>query len=196
MENAPEPAPAIRQLSRRIAYENPWMTVTEDGIELQDGSRSIYGVVHKPDFALVIPLEGERVHLVEQYRYTVGQRRWELPQGSTGAATPEETAAIELAEETGLRASRLHILGYLHQAYGCVTSGFHVVLATGLVAGEPHREATEQDMRSEWFGLTEVWDMIDDGRITDAPTVAALALLVRSGHASTSTMIRPNGPAS
>jgi 8-oxo-dGTP pyrophosphatase MutT (NUDIX family) len=193
----PEPDPAVRQLGSRIVYENPWMTVTEDDIELLDGTRSIYGVVHKPDFAIVIPLDGDRIHLVEQYRYTIGRRRWELPQGvAVHATTPEEIAAAELAEETGLRAEQFTVLGFLNLAYGCMTSGFHVVLATGLTDGTPDRETTEQDMRSSWFTVDEMWQLIDAGRITDAPSLAALALLARSGYESTSTRIRPKGPAS
>jgi 8-oxo-dGTP pyrophosphatase MutT (NUDIX family) len=189
--------PAMRFIARREVYRNPWLVVTEDDIALRDGSPSIYGVVHKPDFAVVIALEGNRLALVEQYRYTVGLRRWELPQGfASGATTPEQAAAIELAEETGLRATSFTTLGFLHHAYGVMTNGFHVVLATGLTQGEPQRERTEQDMRCAWFSLAETWQMIDDGRLTDAPTVAALALLARSGYDETSTRIRPKGAAS
>jgi 8-oxo-dGTP pyrophosphatase MutT (NUDIX family) len=169
-------------LSSRVVYENRWLTVTEDDVERLDGSTGIYGVVHKGDFTLVIPLDGHRVRLVEQYRYPVGARYWEFPQGALperGTAGPEVVAAIELAEETGLRAERLTHLGFLHDAYGHCTQGFHVVLATGLTEGEPRREPEEQDMRSAWFTLDEMWEMIDDGRITDGPSVAALALLGR-----------------
>jgi 8-oxo-dGTP pyrophosphatase MutT (NUDIX family) len=176
------PHPAMRRLARRVVYRNHWLTVTEDDIELLDGTRSIYGVVHKPDYALVIPLEADRVHLVEQYRYAVGGRFWEFPQGSLPdgrQASPEEVAATELAEETGLRAQRFTVLGFLHDAYGVATNGFHVVLATGLSQGPTSRESTEQDMRSAWFPLGDVWSMIDDGRMTDSASVAALALLGR-----------------
>ncbi len=179
--------PAVRRLSSRIVYENRWITVTEDDIERQDGSTGIYGVVHKGDYTLVIPLDGRLVHLVEQYRYAVGARRWEFPQGALPGddrATPETVAEVELAQETGLRADHLTRLGFLHDAYGFCSQGFHVVLATGLTQGAPHREAEEQDMRSAWFTLDQMWEMIDDGRITDASSVAALALLGRHQHRS------------
>lgn len=121
----------------------------------------------------------------------------QLPQGvAAQATTPEAIAATELAEETGLRADSFTVLGFLNLAYGCMTSGFHVVLATGLTEGPTAREASEQDMRSRWFTVEEMWRMIDDGQITDAPSLAALALLARSGYDSTSTRIRPKGPAS
>ncbi|MEI6361388.1 MAG: NUDIX hydrolase [Actinomycetes bacterium] len=174
--------PITRRLDSRLAYQNAWLTVTEDAIEYPNGSTGIYGVVHKPDFAVVIPLDGDRVHLVEQYRYPVSGRYWEFPQGSLRngrAVTPEELAAVELAEETGLRATSLEVLGFLHSAYGIADNGFHVVLATGLTQGPVDREHTEQDMQSAWFDLGEVWSMIADGRMTDSTSVAALALLGR-----------------
>jgi 8-oxo-dGTP pyrophosphatase MutT (NUDIX family) len=174
--------PAMRQMARRVVYHNRWMTVTEDDIELLDGTTSVYGVVHKSDYALVIPLDGGRVHLVEQYRYPVGGRFWEFPQGSlpdAQQAPPEVVAARELAEETGLRASDFTVLGFLHDAYGVASNGFHVVLATGLTQGPVNREPEEQDMRSAWFDLASLWDMIADGRMTDSASVAALALLGR-----------------
>lgn len=36
-------------------YRNDWMTLREDHIRRPDGSRGVYGVIDKPDYALVIP---------------------------------------------------------------------------------------------------------------------------------------------
>jgi ADP-ribose pyrophosphatase len=66
-----------------------------------------------------------------------------------------------------------------------------------MTQGETSRESTEQDMRSAWFTLDEMWQMIDDGRMTDAHSLAALTLLMRhQTQLATSTRILPNGPAS
>ena len=73
----------IETTSTRLVYENRWMRVREDTIRRRDGSTGIYGVVEKPDFVVIIPVEDDgRVHLVEQYRYPVKGRYCELPQGS------------------------------------------------------------------------------------------------------------------
>lgn len=91
--------------------------------------------------------------------------------------SPETMAVAELAEETGLTAGRLNKLGYLHCANGMTSEGVHIFHATDLTPGEPHREATEQDMRHRWFTRREFELMLSDGTITDAPTVAAYLLL-------------------
>lgn len=163
------------------------MSVTEDDVQRRDGSIGKYGVVHSRDFVVVIPFDGERYHLVEQFRYPVGARLWEFPQGSVGggeALPPEELAAIELAEETGLRAGHLERLGFLHHGYGRSTNGFHVLYATELTAGPAEREVEEQDMRSGSFTLDELWSLVDEGAMTDAASLAALALLDRRRRAA------------
>jgi 8-oxo-dGTP pyrophosphatase MutT (NUDIX family) len=72
----------VEQVRRRIVYRNPWMVVSEDEVRRADGSPGIYGVVEKPDFAVILPRTPNGFWLVEQFRYPVGRRAWEFPQGS------------------------------------------------------------------------------------------------------------------
>lgn len=157
------------------------MTVREDAIRRPDGSEGIYGVVDKPTYALIIPLDGDRVQLVEQFRYPLGERRWEFPQGTApdlAEMPPAELARRELREETGLRAETITELGRLDVAPGLSSQRGHVYLATGLTEGEPERELEEQDMSTAWFARADVEKMISTGGITDAQTVAAYTLLL------------------
>ena len=171
----------MERIDSRTVYENAWMTVREDRVRRIDGSPGIYGVVDKPDFALVLPRTGDgRFVMVEQLRYPIGRRAWEFPQGgwpAGGTGTPEDLARAELAEETGLRASSIVHIGHLFAAYGFCSQGFDVFVATGLTPGDPAREVTELDMRHEVVARHELAAMLRDGRLVDAPSVAALALL-------------------
>ena len=156
------------------------MTVREDLVRRADGSTGMYGVVDKTDFALVIPRDDLGVWIVEQYRYPVGRRAWEFPQGSWGTGTSgsrAELAAAELREETGLHAAELRHLGHLYEAYGFCSQGFDVYLATGLTVDVPDREHTEQDMRHRRVSEKELRDLIRAGEIVDGPSVAAYGLL-------------------
>ena len=170
--------PDIVRVSTREVYRNRWLSLREDRIRRADGTDGIYSVVDKPDFALVIPAERDGFHLVEQYRYAVGVRFWEFPQGTGTAATPADLARAELAEETGLRAGSLERLGHLHCGYGMSSQGFDVFLATDLTPGPTAREASEQDMRQQFFPRAEFEALVRDGKVTDDSTLAAYALLL------------------
>lgn len=170
----------LETVSTREVYANSWMTVREDAIRRPDGSDGVYGVVDKPTYALVIPCDGDRLHLVEQFRYPVGERRWEFPAGTApdrAAQDPADLAVRELVEETGLRAGRMQLLGTLDVAPGMSSQRGHVYLATELTQGEARREHTEQDMRTAWFTIARFEAMVRDGELTDAQTLAAYTLL-------------------
>lgn len=172
----------IRPTASRVVYESPYLRLREDRVEHADGSRGLYSVVEKPDFALVVPQDADgRLWLVEQFRYPVRRRLWEFPQGGWGAhpaaGDAEDLAHRELREETGLRARSLRRLGHLYEAYGYSDQGFHVFLATGLEQGEPEPEPGELGIRSGRFTDAEVEAMIRSGALKDAPSVAAYGLL-------------------
>lgn len=169
----------MEKASSRVVYINPWMAVREDTVRRVDGSTGIYGVVDKPDFALILPRHETGFWLVEQYRYPVERRAWEFPQGSWGtdaSGSPSELARAELTEETGLRARSITHLGHLYAAYGFCSQGFDVYLATGLEQGEPNREIAEQDMLHRAFTDEETDRLVLGGGIVDAPSLAALTL--------------------
>ena len=171
----------IERVASREVYRNNWMTVREDDIRRPDGSAGIYGVIDKPDYALVIAQDGDRFRLVEQFRYPLGERRWEFPQGTApGLADvpPAELAARELREETGLRAGSMVPLGKLDVAAGMSSQRGWVFLATDITEGEPEREVEEQDMRSAWFSRADLEMMILAGEITDAQSIAAWGQLM------------------
>ena len=156
------------------------MTVWEDQVRFPDGSAGIYGCVDKPDFALIVPFDGSGFYLVEQYRYPVEGRYWEFPQGSM-ESSPEadvlDVAKAELSEETGLAAESFEVIGNLYEAYGFSNQGFTIFLATALTIGKASPEISEMGMVMRRFELDEIWNLIREGKIKDAPSIAALALV-------------------
>ncbi|GAB4081304.1 NUDIX hydrolase [Modestobacter muralis] len=171
----------MRTTSSREVYRNPWIRVREDAVEHPDGSAGIYGVVEKPDATLVIAAERGGFWLVEQFRHPLGRRSWEFVQGTWpagGSGTAEELARAELAEETGLRAGQIRLLGRIDIAPGLTDQQTDVWLAGDLTPGPTAREVTEADMRQQFVPEAELRAMVGDGRFTDAPSLAALSLLL------------------
>ena len=169
---------SIRTLGSREVYRNRWLRVREDRIVREDGAEGSYGVVEKDDCAIVIPLDGDHVYLVEQFRYTVQQRCQEFPQGGweTPDVDPEELARGELKEETGLTAKEMRFLGTTYVAYGYANQKMHIFLATGLTHGEKDPDPEEHDLQLHRVPVTEFESMLRDGRITDVCSLAAWGL--------------------
>jgi 8-oxo-dGTP pyrophosphatase MutT (NUDIX family) len=165
-----------RVISTRVVYENRWMRVHEDELRREDGSPGLYGWVEKGPSALIVPVDGDAVWLVEQFRHPVGQRFWEFPQGAwedAPGASAESLARGELAEETGLRAGTLEKLGRLYFAYGISNQPVDIWRASGLEPGEQALEETEHGLVAARFTVAEVERMVRENEIRDAASVAA-----------------------
>jgi 8-oxo-dGTP pyrophosphatase MutT (NUDIX family) len=165
-----------RVTSTRVVYENRWMRVHEDELLREDGSPGLYGWIEKSPSALIVPLDGDSVWLVEQFRHPVGQRFWEFPQGAwedDPGATAESLARGELAEETGLRAASLERLARLYFAYGITNQPVDIWRASGLEPGEQSLEDTEHGLVAARFSVDEVERMVRENEIRDAASVAA-----------------------
>lgn len=172
----------MRQKSSREIYSNRWMRLREDAVILNNGSEGIYGVVEKADFVVVVPFQKNgdttSVWLVEQFRYPVGERFWEFPQGGREAnTTPEDAARRELAEETGLQAAQIHYLGWVYHGYGYANQRMHAFAATDLTdTGKQKLDPEEGDLIYRKFDLAEVEDMIRTCRIKDAASMSAYSI--------------------
>ena len=169
---------SITTLSSREVYRNRWMRVREDEILRSNGERGIYGVVEKHNAAIILPIDQGRVWLVEQFRYTIGERALELPQGGWEREVdhPEELARGELKEETGLKAAQMTLLGELWIAYGFTRQKQHVFLASGLTQTAKKPDAEEHDLAAYSVSVGEFEEMMRTGAIRDGCTLAAWGL--------------------
>jgi 8-oxo-dGTP pyrophosphatase MutT (NUDIX family) len=162
--------------SRRVAYENPWITLWHDEVDRPDGSPGIYGVVHFASAAVgVVVLDSDdRVLLVGQHRYTLDAYSWEIPEGGVPAGeSPLDGARRELREETGVEATDWRELLRFHLSNSVTDEGGVLFVARADRHGEPHPDPTEE-LAVDWVPFPETLAMIADGRITDAMTIMAI----------------------
>lgn len=178
--------PSITTLSSREVYRNHWMRVREDEILRSNGEKGIYGVIEKHDGAIILPIQDDRIWLVEQFRYTIQERTLELPQGACERAidNPEELARGELKEETGLVAEQMVYLGFNWIAFGFTRQRLHVFLATGLQMSENKPDPEEHDIVTHCVPIAEFEQKMLEGTIRDGCTLSAwgLYLLWKARH--------------
>jgi ADP-ribose pyrophosphatase len=177
-------------LKSRVSYEDSWLKVRSDTVELADGSiLDTYHVVEAPDWVKVIALTNhDTIVLIEQYRHPVAHVQLELPGGIIEKDEPAEVAAQrELLEETGYGNGRLFNLGTLNALAGRFTSQIHTFLALGV-----EKLAAPSLDTSESIGPLELsWsDFVDRLPLRDANDMASLMLLSLFAAQSTVPSIR------
>ena len=124
--------------------------------------------------------ENGELHLIRSYNYPVSTWSWGLPGGGGEGEKPEIAAKRELAEETGITATKWEFLGKMRVSSGLMTEQMTVFLAQDLSFGE-RIEAEDKDLISEgrFFSFKEIDDMITRGEIDDTQTVTGLYLARR-----------------
>jgi 8-oxo-dGTP pyrophosphatase MutT (NUDIX family) len=153
----------------------------DDAIRYPDGTEALYTVVTNPDSAFVVPyFENGDTMLVRQWRHAWEKSSWEVPAGTFDEGEePLECAQRELAEETGLVATRYRSLGVIHGA-AFLTGRAHLFLAEGLTESKRSPETYEQDMEVLRLPFTEVLDAALEGQVVHSGSVTALCRAARA----------------
>lgn len=163
-------------LGSKEIYDNPWINVTEYDVLNPKGGKGIYGKVHFKNLAIgIIPLDDDlNTYLVGQYRFTLNQYSWEIPEGGGPHHLPIlESAKRELKEETGLVAEEWTKLMDFHLSNSVCDEHGGIFLARKLSQEEAMPEETE-DLAVKKVPFEEAYQMVEKGIITDSLAVAAI----------------------
>jgi len=161
---------------QKEVYDNPWIRVTEYDVINPGGGQGIYGKVHFKHLAVgVIPIDEQwNIWLVGQYRFTLDQYSWEIPEGGGRMdEDPLEAARRELLEETGLVAGEWTKISTLHLSNSVSDELGYIFLARELRQFSPEPEETEQILVRK-IPFSEAVDMAESGKITDSRSVTAM----------------------
>lgn len=160
-------------------YSGRIISVDLDQVRFPDGSVGVLEMIRHPGASAVVPVLGEmgadpEVLLIRQYRYAAEGYLYEVPAGRLDPGeAPADCAHRELQEETGYTASRVDHLFTMFTTPGFTDEKIHLFLATGLQAGQAHREADEF-VELAPMRLSQALGLIEKGEIQDAKTALAL----------------------
>lgn len=168
---------------RKLGEEEIWsghvVTVAVGQFEAPDGEVIEREIVHHPGAVVVVPVDGDEVILVRQYRAPLNSDLLEIPAGKRDVAgeAPIETAHRELAEEIGMRADTVELLANFYNSPGFCDEYTHLFVATGLTeVGRDAQGVEEQHMTIERVPIGDVGDLIASGEICDSKTIIGLLL--------------------
>jgi len=173
-------------VERHVVHKGRFITFRVDTIHDADGRPHQREIVEHPGAAAILPLDGEDLLLVRQYRTPAGEALLEIPAGTldrTGDGSTESPAACaarELAEETGHRAADWRKLGRFWTAPGFATEEMHLYLARDLRPVEDY-EGPEADERLDLVRMPwrEASEMAVGGQIRDAKSLVGIFWLER-----------------
>ena len=133
-------------------------------------------VRHYGSVVIVPVFPDQTVALVKQYRHAAEKYLLEIPAGSLeNDENPEIGARRELEEEIGGVAGKLEKLAEFYVSPGFLTEKMFVFLATDLTETEQKLEADEL-IEIEKYTFEKAFEMIKNGEIEDAKTIAGLIL--------------------
>ncbi|MFF3001779.1 NUDIX hydrolase [Kitasatospora sp. NPDC057940] len=174
------PAPIRRRQAVEV-FGNRFGRLYNDEVVAPGGTAGNYLRWQWSQTGVVVVATGpDGIALVPSYRYPVGAASLEFPRGGCEPGEPpEEAAARELREETGLVASTVESLGLIHADTGLIENGIHVCRATVLPGGTTtaRPEAMESVTDPVWVSPDLMAHWLRQGRITCGVTLAAFALL-------------------
>ncbi len=173
-------------VERRVVHEGRLLTLTVDRILDGHGVERVREVVEHPGAVAVIPIDGDDVLMVRQYRYPARIALLEIPAGvrdrqpDGSLESPDGAVVRELGEETGYSAGTWRKLGAFWTAPGFASEFIHLYVAQDLTplrqyAG-PQPDEKLDLVRMPW---REAVELCEGGEIVDAKTLIGLFWVAR-----------------
>ncbi len=146
-------------------------------VKLPDGSYGDREIAWHHGGCGVAVLRDGKICLVRQYRVALGRMTLEIPAGKRDEnEAPEDCAARELIEETGLIADELVPIATFAGSIGFTNEATHIYKAVGLRQSVAHPDVGEF-VRTIWLPLEDVLEGARAGLIQDGKTIIAAQAL-------------------
>jgi ADP-ribose pyrophosphatase len=169
-----------RLIEKQVIYSGKKVRLEVHTLESDEGKRSAREIVIHPGAVVILPfLEPDRILLIRNRRYSVGQILVELPAGTLEKGEqPMNCAGRELVEETGYLAKRLQPLGNFFSSPGILSEKLYAFAAYDLQ--KTHSALDEgEEIEVQPASLDEAIEMIRSGEIHDGKTIATLLMYDR-----------------
>jgi ADP-ribose pyrophosphatase len=169
----------VERLDRQRIFQGRVVDLSVDRVRLPNGNVCDLELITHRGAAAVVPVDGDDVILVRQYRYAAGGWLIEVPAGKLdGGEAPEMCATREVEEETGFKIGSLASLGWIWTTPGFTDEKIWLFVATDLT---PSQSSLQDDevLTVKRMPLTEAVKLALHGEIRDAKSVCAL---LRASH--------------
>ena len=164
-----------KRIDRKLEFEGKIVKFYSDTMQLPDGNTEVWDFIEHKGAAAIVPVkENGDVIMVRQYRNAPERYTLEIPAGALNPGEDRKTAAVrELEEETGYRAGKVGHLFDLYRTVAFCNELIGIYYTEELTPAKQHLDPDEF-LNVEVHPLNELIEMIMQGKIQDAKTIAAL----------------------
>jgi ADP-ribose pyrophosphatase len=169
----------FRVLTRELLSDHGFIALENHRIQGPTGEVVNRVVVAHPGAVAIVPLIGDDIILIEQYRAPVDTFVLEIPAGKLDTAdTSRVTAARrELLEETGYVAAELSRLTAILPAVGFSNEEITIYLAESLTPGESSPDGIEEHAATiVRMPFSQAVGKVLDGTIVDSKSIAGIMI--------------------
>ncbi len=161
-----------------LVYEGKIVNLRVGTVVLEGDGTAYREVVEHPGGVCIVPLLGDRVILVKQFRIAVEDYVVEAPAGKIEKGDdPIQRAKQELLEETGYEAEMVEYLGSAYSSVGYCSEVINFYLARGLkyVGCKPEEDEKIEIIEMK---LEEVREKLEKFAFRDSKTYIALQAML------------------
>lgn len=166
-------------VNSKLVHQGKILNFLVDTVKLPSGRQSVREVIqHNGGVTIIAYPEPGKVLMVKQYRYSIKKALWELPAGRLNLGEdPVSGAKRELKEECGYIANAMESLGVVYPAPGYSSEVLYFFKTSDLTPDEASPD-DDENIEVKVMDLKQVWQMVKDGEIRDAKTIAGLSLVM------------------
>ncbi|MFY9873175.1 MAG: NUDIX hydrolase [Candidatus Nitrosopolaris sp.] len=160
-----------RIIQSELLFQNRWIELYEDKVEVRTGNITHYTWYKSSDVAIIVPF------LNKDTLVMIRRVLLEFPAGHIeDDEDSEKTARRELLEETGYHAKEIKVVYTYNPSVNISKQIIHVFRAKDLIEGEYKHDSVEDIRKIEIVAVEELKHMIIEAKVENAGTLIGYLL--------------------